>query len=88
MKTRRKLSLVAPPAVAPAPRPDPDRIDLMPAELEGFAALRAQEVALARRISDCASAALKARGVSPESTYDGVRDPNTGQIVAFTRKKE
>lgn len=65
----------------------PERIALMPAEQEGFAALRQAEVALANRIAQCASAVLKARGVPETAVYDGERDAN-GVIVGFKLKRE
>jgi len=68
----------------PAPPRAPERIDLSPAELEGFAALRREEVALANRIGRAAQGVLAARGCPANEAYDGVRGPD-GALVAFVK---
>lgn len=67
---------------AAAPKAAPDRIDLSPAELEGFAALRREEVALANRITAAARGVLASRGCPPNEAYDAIRGPD-GAVVAF-----
>lgn len=81
MKPRKSIHAL-PTAAAPEA---PARIDLSPAELEGFAALRREEVALANRIGRAAQGVLLARGCPENATYDAVRDSD-GAVVAFTRR--
>ena len=88
-RSLRKLPQM-PPKAGPAepknPKP-PERIELMPAELEGFAALRQQEIALQQRIAFCAANVLRSRGVPETAIYEGEKDKG-GAYVAFTLKKE
>lgn len=77
MKPRKPLHAVPPAA--------PGAIALSPAEAEGFAALRREEIALANRMNAAAVGVLRARGVPPDAQYEGKRDEN-GTIVGFVLK--